>query len=95
MTDCSQFTLYSGGVRGAESEFGRNAECWGVKEVNFSFEGHLRERDKSIKMLTEEELSHGDISMDIVSKRMGRTYSEAKKIRNLLAPLNRDTIPFV
>ena len=33
MSDCSQFSLYSGGVRGAEAEFGRNAERWGVNEI--------------------------------------------------------------
>ena len=34
--------------------------------------------------MSEEELGHGDISMDIVSKRMGRTYTEAKRIRRVM-----------
>ena len=39
MADRSQITLYSGGHKGAESEFGKLAERWGIREVNFSFEG--------------------------------------------------------
>ena len=39
-TDRSHITLYSGGHRGAEAEFGSHAEHWGIQEVNFSFEGH-------------------------------------------------------
>ncbi|GBC63779.1 hypothetical protein DENIS_4777 [Desulfonema ishimotonii] len=83
MTDCSQFTLYSGGHKGTESEFGKNAECWGLQEVNFSFEGHTVERNKNVKILTPEELKKGDISMEIVSGRMGRTYARADKIRKV------------
>lgn len=84
MTDLSQYTLYSGGLRGAEAEFGKNAELWGIKEVNFSFKGHRMDRVKDVKVLTDEELKQGDISMIIVSKRMGRTYTEAEKIRRVI-----------
>jgi len=37
MIDRSQITLYSGGHRGAEAEFGKTAEKWNIQEVNFSF----------------------------------------------------------
>jgi len=84
MTDRSQKTLYSGGHKGAESEFGKFAECWGIKEVNFSFEGHRVERTRGIQMLTPEELDKGDVSMEIVSARMGRSYSKANKIRKVI-----------
>ncbi|MDD2389618.1 MAG: hypothetical protein PHP23_07800 [Desulfobacterales bacterium] len=84
MSDLSTFTLYSGGHKGAESEFGKQAAHWGTREVNFSFEGHLVERDIGIRMLTQDELKKGDISMEIVSKRMGRTYSKADKIRKVI-----------
>lgn len=84
MTDRSHITLYSGGHRGAESEFGRLAECWGIHEVNFSFEGHNIERTRGVLMLGPEELSKGDVSMEIVSTRMGRTYSRAEKIRKVI-----------
>ncbi|MEA1968267.1 MAG: hypothetical protein U9N77_08605 [Thermodesulfobacteriota bacterium] len=83
MNDLSQVTLYSGGHRGAEAEFGRQAERFGIKEVNFSFEGHNIERVSGIKVLTAEELQKGDISMDIVSARMNRNFSKVAKIRKV------------
>ena len=33
-------TLFSGAAKGAETEFGAQAEKAGIEEVNFSFEGH-------------------------------------------------------
>jgi len=84
MSEASQFTLYSGGHRGAEAEFGKMAEKYGIKEVNFSFEGHSIERNVGVKVLSQEELKKGDISMDIVSTRMGRSFSKAEKIRKVI-----------
>ncbi len=84
MEEKTQYTLYSGGLRGAEAEFGAESEKRGFAEVNYSFEGHLMERKKSVHMLSEEELKRGDISMEIVSKRMGRTYSKVEKIRRVM-----------
>jgi hypothetical protein len=68
MTDRSNITLYSGGHKGAEAEFGRLAERWGIQEVNFSFEGHDIERDRGVRILT----------------CMGRNYSKAEKIRKVI-----------
>ncbi len=34
------FILFSGGAKGAEAEFGANAEQFGIEEVNFTFDGH-------------------------------------------------------
>ena len=84
MTERSQVTLYSGGHKGAETEFGKNAECWGLREINYTFEGHMVERDKNCQVLSTEELKKGDISMEIVSKRMGRNYARADKIRKVI-----------
>jgi len=84
MTDMSKITLYSGGHKGTEAEFGRLAEAWNIDEVNISFEGHIAERTRGIKMLSREELQKGDVSMEIVSKRMKRTYSRADKIRKVI-----------
>ncbi len=84
MTDRSQITLYSGGHKGTESEFGKLAESWGIEEVNFSFEGHTVERSRGVQVLSPEELDQGDVSMEIVSARMGRTYSKADKIRKVI-----------
>jgi len=84
MTDISNITLYSGGLKGAEAEFGKLAEEWHMKEVNISFEGHNAERTRGAWVLTQEELKKGDISMEIVSKLMKRTYSKTDKIRKVI-----------
>jgi hypothetical protein len=83
MIDPQQFTFYGGGHRGTESEFGRQAEKFGLHEVNYSFEGHQPERSRGLVVLTSEELKRGDISMEIVSLRMNRRYTEADKIRKV------------
>lgn len=84
MTDRSHITLYSGGHKGAESEFGMLAERWGITEVNFSFQGHDTERTRGIRVLDPAELDKGDVSMEIVSTRMGRNYTKAEKIRKVI-----------
>ncbi len=84
MTDLSQYVLYSGGLKGTEAAFGECAEKWGIKEVNFTFVGHEMERVKNVKFLTEEDLRRGDVSMEIVCQRMGRTYTNANKIRRVM-----------
>jgi len=89
MIDRSQIILYSGGHRGAEAEFGKTAEQWGIQEVNFSFEGNAAERDKGVRIPGPDELDKGDVSMEIVSLRMSRTYARAEKIRVALIMLCR------
>ena len=81
MTDISKITLYSGGHKGTEAEFGKLAEAWNINEVNISFEGHNAERIRGVRVLNREELQKGDVSMEIVSKLMKRTYSRTDKIR--------------
>lgn len=83
MTQSDQCTFYGGGHRGTEAEFGRQAEQFGVGEVNYSFAGHQPAREKGITILTPEELHKGDISMEIVSMRMNRKYAQADKIRKV------------
>ncbi|NLD38039.1 MAG: hypothetical protein GX654_14325 [Desulfatiglans sp.] len=84
MKNISKITLYSGGHKGAEAEFGRLAEAWKLNEVNFSYEGHIAEHTNNLKVLSAEELKKGDISMEIVSMRMKRNYSKADKIRKVI-----------
>jgi hypothetical protein len=84
MVEKTKCTLYSGGMKGAEAAFGEAAEKWGLQEVNFSYEGHAMARDKHVVMLSEDELARGDISMELVSKMMNRTYYEKKRIRKVL-----------
>jgi hypothetical protein len=84
MTALSDYTLYSGGHRGTEAEFGQQAEKWGISEVNFSFAGQQPERSRGLVVLDDAELQKGDISMEIVSLHMNRTYARADKIRRVL-----------
>ena len=77
-------TLCSGGLKGAESYFGELAEKWGIKEVNYTFPGHKIDREKNVVILSDEELKRGDISMELASKMMGRSYYESEKIRKVL-----------
>jgi hypothetical protein len=83
MTDRNRVTLYSGGHKGTEAEFGRCAERWRVNEVTLTFDGQQPERTVNPRLLSESELMQGDVSMDLVSKRMGRTYHRADKIRRV------------
>jgi hypothetical protein len=93
MVDRSQVTLYSGGHRGAEAEFGRQAERWGIREVTLSFEGHAMDRDRGTRVLGEEELRQGDVSMEIVSRHMGRTYHRADRIRRVIQSIFHMVVP--
>ena len=79
--DC---TLYHGGLKGAETAFGELAEEYGVQEVVYTFEGHKLERDRNTVLLSESELQRGDISMELASRMMNRTYYETEKIRRVL-----------
>ena len=74
-------TLYSGGAPGAEAAFGACAERYGVHEVNFTCAGHAIERERGVRVLSEQELLNGDVSLDYVSKLMHRRYTDAPTIR--------------
>ncbi|MFQ5450453.1 MAG: hypothetical protein ACE5E9_07465 [Nitrospinaceae bacterium] len=76
--------LFSGGVKGAEAAFGRQAETAGVQEVNFTFEGHKIERKRGVRFLTSEELMRGDVSLSYLSKIMNRTYNSGPLFRKVL-----------
>ena len=79
--DC---TLFSGGVQGAEAEFGVQAEKRGIEEVHFTFEEHKIQRKRGVRYLTSEELKLGDVSLSYVSKIMNRKYSAAPLFRKVL-----------
>lgn len=76
--------FYSGGHEGAEAEFGRQAERYGIREITFAYRGHTPARKRGVKILSAEALKRGDISMEIVSLRMGRTYSRETDIRKII-----------
>lgn len=80
----ADFILFSGGANGAEAAFGENAERYGIEEVNFTFEGHGRVRQRGLRFLNHEELKHGDVSLEYVSRLMNRRYTDSRKIRKIL-----------
>jgi hypothetical protein len=79
--------LYSGGAPGAEAEFGRLADEYGLQEVNYTFPGHKIERSRGLRVLTRQELALKDVSVKYISKIMGRRYSESPLLRKLLQSL--------
>ena len=82
--DLSKYTLYSSGLKGAEATFGEAAEKMGIKEVVYSFEGHKLTRDQNVVVLGKDQLERGDISMELASRMLNRTYYETEKIRKVL-----------
>lgn len=84
MLDKNSCTLYSGGLKGTECAFGEAAEKWGIHEVNYTYTGNQPARTKNSRLLTEGELKRGDISMELVSKMMHRSYYHTEKIRKVL-----------
>tara|TARA_Y100000294_G_scaffold79460_1_gene74679 strand:- start:319 stop:891 length:573 start_codon:yes stop_codon:yes gene_type:complete len=78
------FILFSGGAKGAEAEFGANAEQFGIEEVNFTFEGHRIERQRGLRVLNHEELKNGDVSLEYVSQLMNRRYVTTDTFRKVL-----------
>lgn len=79
-------TLYSGGAAGAEAAFGELAESWRIKEVNFTFDGHVQARSRGATPLTASELARGDVSLAYVARRLRRGFGEGS-IRRVLQSL--------
>ena len=77
-------TLLSGGAIGAEGEFGACAERFGLKEENYSFEGHAVARTRGLRLLSDEELRDGDVSLAYVSATMHRPYHQNPTLRKVL-----------
>lgn len=76
--------FYSGGHQGAEAAFGQQAEAYGIREINFVYPGQTVERRRGLTKLGPEALKKGAISMEIVSLRMGRTFSRETEIQKVL-----------
>ena len=76
--------LFSGAAQGAEAAFGETAERYDIEEVNFTFDGHSDARTRGIRVLTRDELRHGDVSLSYVSRLMHRRYPETPLFRKVL-----------
>jgi hypothetical protein len=87
MPNATKSLLLSGGHKGAEAEFGRAAKRWGIDQTTISFEGHDMEWPVAVRVLSDTELAKGDVSMEIVSRRMGRSYHQPGKIRAVVQSL--------
>jgi hypothetical protein len=74
MREAASSTLYSGGAHGSESAFGAAAEAYGVHEVTFTFAGHEPLRNRGLRELSAEDLDLRDVSIQYVSRLMGRSY---------------------
>ena len=80
----SVFTLLSGGARGSENEFGACSERWGLKEINFSFDGRPVARQRGVVLLDEDELSLGDVQARYLKEKMRRNYPDTPLFRKVL-----------
>ncbi|MGH7894812.1 MAG: hypothetical protein ACREQL_09095, partial [Candidatus Binatia bacterium] len=78
------YILYSGAAQGAEAAFGEAAQRHRIQEVNFTFDGHSDARTRGIRVLTTEELRHGDVSLTYVSRIMNRKYPDTPLFRKVL-----------
>ena len=61
-------TLFSGGAKGAEAEFGAAAEKAGMDEVNFTFEGHQDARQRGLRIFllgTVDDLLHRPVMAQV------------------------------
>ena len=66
MTERFKAQLISGGHKGTEAEFSRNAELWKITDTTLSYEGHVMERSGKVEVLSDEDLARGSVSMEIV-----------------------------
>jgi hypothetical protein len=82
--DKAHCVLYSGAAQGAEAAFGEAAERHGIDEVNFTFEGHNDARTRGLRVLTHDELDHGDVSLAYVSRLMHREYRQTSLLKRIL-----------
>ncbi|MBU1230300.1 MAG: hypothetical protein KKA55_05885 [Proteobacteria bacterium] len=74
MLNPASVTLFSGGAPGSESAFGACAEAFGVQEVTFTFAGNESQRSRGLRLLSAEDMALRDVSVQYVSRLMGRSY---------------------
>jgi hypothetical protein len=64
--------------------FGACAEKWGLKELNFTFDGRKPERQRNMVMLSEEDLAQGAVSEVYLEAHMHRSYPKTELFRKTL-----------
>lgn len=78
------YILFSGAASGTEDYFGQTAEKFGIEEVNFTFESRKTTRQRGLRVLTNEELANGDVSLTYISKLMNREFSRSENFRKVI-----------
>ncbi len=84
MTERFKAKLISGGHKGTEAEFGRQAELWQIPNTTLSYEGHVMEHSGEIEVLNAEDLARGDVSMEFVFQRLGRRFHHRNAVRRVI-----------
>ncbi len=84
MTERFKAKLISGGHKGAEAEFSRNAELWQIADTTVSYDGHVMEHFGEVEILSDADLARGDVSMEIVFQRLGRRFAHRDAIRRVI-----------
>lgn len=70
------YTCHSGGCPGADMEWERQGEKYGVKTISYSFDGHIQE-GKNRKILTTDELKEGWFHVTIADKTLKKNVGGA------------------
>ncbi len=83
MFKATECTVYTSGHKGTEEYFGICSEKWKMNEVTFNFKDHEIVRERGLKILSDEELSLGNISLAIVNKHMERTFAQTDTMRKI------------
>jgi hypothetical protein len=76
--------LFSGAHAGAETEFGAQAESFGLAERNFSFAGRDVTRRRGLVLLKPGELRQGEVSAVYISSHMKREFSDSEEFKKVL-----------
>ncbi len=76
--------LISGGHKGTEAEFSRQAEHWQLADTTLSYEGHVMEKSGQVEVLSDDDLARGDVSMEIVFQRLGRRFNHREAVRRVI-----------
>jgi hypothetical protein len=76
--------LFSGAHAGAETEFGVQAESFGLAERNFSFAGRDVTRRRGLVLLKPDELRQGEVSAVYLNSHMKREYSGSEEFKKVI-----------
>ena len=83
----ANITLFSGGTMGAEAFFGEVAQSVGIREVNFTFEGHEQKRTVGRTLLNDKELTVGATSLSYVSNILNRNWKRTENLQKVVQVL--------